>query len=78
MLAYTERARYNSCGDRQKMNEFLITLATVGIMLAYAVPGYILIKVKAVKEKVRARGLVVNLAVTAVIKKVEKIIKRNL
>ena len=31
------------------MNEFLITLATVGIMLAYAVPGYILIKVKAVK-----------------------------
>ena len=31
------------------MNEFLITLITVGIMLAYAVPGYILIKVKAVK-----------------------------
>ena len=31
------------------MNEFLITLATVGIMLAYAVPGYILIKVRAVK-----------------------------
>lgn len=31
------------------MNEFLITLITVGIMLAYAVPGFILIKVKAVK-----------------------------
>ncbi len=30
------------------MNEFLITLITVGIMLAYAVPGYILIKVKAI------------------------------
>ncbi len=31
------------------MREFTITLITVGIMLAYAVPGYILIKAKAIK-----------------------------
>ena len=31
------------------MNEFLITLITVGIMLAYAVPGFALVKLKAIK-----------------------------
>lgn len=33
------------------MNEFLITLITVGIMLAYAVPGFLLIKLKAIKAE---------------------------
>lgn len=33
------------------MNEFLITLITVGIMLAYAIPGFLLIKFKAVKAE---------------------------
>lgn len=33
------------------MREFQITLITVGIMLLYAVPGFILIKVKAIKSE---------------------------
>ena len=31
------------------MNEFLTTLIIVGIMLLYAVPGFILVKAKAIK-----------------------------
>lgn len=37
-------------GD-DSMQEFITTLITVGIMLAYAIPGFILIKVKAVKTE---------------------------
>lgn len=33
------------------MNEFLTTLITVGIMLAYAVPGFLLIKFKGIKAE---------------------------